>query len=207
MWAAYADKFRRMMSDGTDLATEARFLDMLLPRAATVLDVGCGTGSTVAHLRAAGHSSWGVDPDGDVLAVAAEAFDAAWFRRGAAGDLTPSWLAAQGLPTSVDAVTLLGNVLAFLPADGAADLARRVASLLRPGGLLVVGTSTAAGGITGAELGRAASAVGLRRTHRFADWHLAAWTPDSAWTVTLFQNGRGTFDHGAPDGMFVLGRR
>ncbi|UNX55995.1 class I SAM-dependent methyltransferase [Georgenia sp. TF02-10] len=204
MWGRYAEKFRRLIREGVDLGTEARFIDMLLPRASTILDVGCGTGSTVAHLRAAGHRAFGIDPDRSVLTVALENFEGVWYRRGSAADLTEPWLSAHRLPATYDAVTLLGNVVAFLPSGSAEDLATRVASMLRPGGVLVVGTTTtASGGVTINDLDRATQDASLVLRHRFADWHL---TPhhDSPWSVSVYQNPSGALPFASPDGIFVL---
>lgn len=192
-----------MINEGVDLGTEARFLDMLLPRASAVLDVGCGTGSTVAHLRAAGHRAYGIDPDDTVLQVAHENFDEAWYRPGGAADLTGPWLAEQDLPTGYDAVTLLGNVLAFLPTGTADDLAARVAAILRPGGLLVVGTTPARGSVTLGDLDRATHDAGLHLLHRFADWHLSPFQ-DSPWSVSVYREPRSRLAFAGPDGIFVL---
>lgn len=203
MWGPYAEKFRGLIRNRVDLGTEARFLDMLLPRASTVLDVGCGTGSAVAHLRAAGHKAYGIDPDDTVLNVAYENFDEAWYRSGGAADLAEPWLSARELPTTYDAVTLLGNVLAFLPAGTANDLAARAASILRPGGLLVVGTTSASGRVTLVDLDQATQDAGLRLLHRFADWHLSPYR-DSPWSVSVFREPNSTLHFDGPDGIFVL---
>ncbi|WP_143427009.1 class I SAM-dependent methyltransferase [Georgenia soli] len=176
---------------------------MLLPRASTVLDVGCGTGSAVAHLRVAGHEAYGIDPDDTVLKVAYENFDEAWYRSGGGADLTGPWLSARELPTTYDAVTLLGNVLAFLPAGTADDLAERVAAVLRPGGLLVVGTTSATGRVTIDQLDRASEDAGLRLVHRFADWHLSPYR-ESPWSVSVYQEPNGALHFEGPDGIFVL---
>ena len=59
-----------MEAEGRDLAGEARFVDALAPRAARVLDAGCGPGRVGAFLHALGHTVVGVDVD-PVLIVAA----------------------------------------------------------------------------------------------------------------------------------------
>ena len=40
----YIERFRALAAEGADLAGEARLVDAMLPRAARVLDAGCGTG-------------------------------------------------------------------------------------------------------------------------------------------------------------------
>ena len=205
VWERYAAKFRRLLRDEVDLGTEARFIDMLLPRGSTVLDLGCGTGSTVAHLRAAGHTAFGTDPHDVVLDVARDHFDEGWYRSGHVADLAKSWLDSNGLPTAYDAVSLLGNVPAFLPPGSAPDAVVRIASILRSGGLLIVGTSPGAGHVTIADLDRAARPVGLRLVRRFGDWHLAPYQPASRWSVSIFKEPNGALDFGSPDGIFALG--
>ncbi|MPV36135.1 class I SAM-dependent methyltransferase [Georgenia subflava] len=203
MWSAYAEKFRRMIGDGVDLGTEARFVDMLLPRGSNVLDVGCGTGSFVAHVRRAGHAAWGVDADPDVLAVAHEHFDARWYVRGDAVALSAPWCAENGLPGSFHAVTMLGNVPAFLPAGSAEGLMREVATILAPGGFLVVGTSARRGAVQLDDLDGAARRARLDLRARFADWHLAPFDDDSPWSVSVFAVD-GALEHSSPDAVFVL---
>ena len=45
---------RRLIAEGADLEAEARFVDMLVGRRSSVLDIGCGHGSAVSGLRAPG---------------------------------------------------------------------------------------------------------------------------------------------------------
>lgn len=40
----YIERFRRMATEGADLAGEARLLDAMLARRSRVLDAGCGPG-------------------------------------------------------------------------------------------------------------------------------------------------------------------
>ena len=62
-WDFYVDRFAREYADGTDLEGEARFVDVLAPRAARVLDAGCGTGRITAALHRMGHFVIGADRD------------------------------------------------------------------------------------------------------------------------------------------------
>jgi SAM-dependent methyltransferase len=102
---------------------------------ATVVDVGCGTGTLAVRLAALGHLVVGVDPAAASLAVArtkphAEAVT--WIE----GDATalPPLLAA-------DLALMTGNVAqVFLTDEDWARTLRAVAATLRPGGHFVVET-------------------------------------------------------------------
>ena len=79
-YAAYAAKMRHLTASGRDLEVDARFVDMMSPRNACILDLGCGIGSAVGSLRHRGHLAYGIDPTGSILEVARELFDPSWFR-------------------------------------------------------------------------------------------------------------------------------
>ncbi|MBC7725977.1 MAG: class I SAM-dependent methyltransferase [Burkholderiaceae bacterium] len=193
---------RRHITDGTDLAVEARFVDAIAPRGAVVLDIGCGHGSAVAALRSRGHRAFGIDPTLEVLAVAHEFFDPDWFRTLAVEEL-PDDLATVGLPDRFDVVMMTGNVPAFLTAEALGDAFARIAGLLAPGGQMVVGTSTFSRGGPAEQL-EAAAGCGLTLAHRFADWHLGAAADESPWSVTAFRAPGVSAPVDGPDGVFVL---
>lgn len=123
---------------------------------ATVVDLGCGTGSLAVLLAQAGHAVRGLDFSPAMLAVArdkaARAGVSVDFREGDAA--TPPYG-----PRTAD-VVLVRHVLWAMP-DPAAALSRWVA-LLRPGGVLVLVEGRWA---TGAGLA-AATCRDLVRAHR-----------------------------------------
>ena len=204
-YAAYAAKMRGLAASGCDLEVDARFVDMLSPRRAHILDLGCGIGSAVGALRNRGHLAFGVDPTEAVLAVARELFDPAWFRSMGAGDVSAAALAGQGLPAAYDVVLLSGNVPAFLTDGELLGIFERLPSILKPGGFLAVGTSTdTRGGPAQQDL--AAHDSGLTLVHRFSDWHLGPFSEDSPWSVSVYSNAGQRCTPDGPDGIFVLGR-
>ncbi|MBY8848099.1 class I SAM-dependent methyltransferase [Saccharothrix longispora] len=104
----------------------------LLPRAADVVDLGCGTGSLSVLLAQAGHRVRGLDLS-DRMVAAARAKAAA---AGVDAGFTRGDAASPRLGTGSCDVVLARHVLWALP-DPAAALARWV-ELLRPGGLLLL---------------------------------------------------------------------
>lgn len=203
-YAAYAAKMRGLAVSGCDLQVDARFVDMLSPRGARILDLGRGIGSAVGALRNCGHLAYGVDPTEAVLAVARDLFAPGWFRGMSAEDVSAAALRDQGLPGTYDLVLMSGNVPAFLTEDGLAGIFEQLPSILDPGGSLVVGTSTAARGGP-AQQDLVATGPGLTLTHRFSDWHLSPFTADSPWSVSVYSNSGQRRTAAGPDGIFVLG--
>lgn len=197
----YAAKMRDHVESGTDLEVDVRFIDMLADRHSRILDVGCGIGNAVNGLRIRGHDAYGVDPSSDVLEVAADLYNPSWFRDLSASDISPTALDEHALPPSYDLILMSGNVPAFLPALESSFM--RVLEILRPGGIFVVGTSTQArGGPRDQE--SAYVAAGLRLQHRFSDWHLGEFAPDSPWSVSVFSRPGTGPKPDSPDGMFIL---
>lgn len=99
-----------------------------------VLDVGCGSGDFLVHMRALGWEVAGVEPDPEAAQVARTALGGADIRTGELED-------AAFPESSFDAIAL-GHVLEHVPAPGATLRACR--RLLRPGGCLVLATPNTA---------------------------------------------------------------
>ncbi|WP_241987621.1 bifunctional 2-polyprenyl-6-hydroxyphenol methylase/3-demethylubiquinol 3-O-methyltransferase UbiG [Cryobacterium sp. TMT1-66-1] len=202
-FATYAAKMRQHIIDGTDLEVDARFVDMLARRGSTILDIGCGHGSAVNGLRARGHAAFGIDPTREVLGVAFDNFDSDWFRELGVEGLSPERLARVGIPDTYDVVLMAGNVAAFLSGDALRHAFAQVSAVLKPGGIFVVGTSShSRGGPHDQDDAR--GGTGLRLMHRFSDWHLGQYSPDSAWSVSVYTAPGESTRSEIPDGIFVL---
>ena len=52
----YAQRWRNFVAEGKDIDGEARLIDAMSPRAARILDAGCGTGRVGGYLAARGHT-------------------------------------------------------------------------------------------------------------------------------------------------------
>ncbi|HEX3712388.1 MAG TPA: class I SAM-dependent methyltransferase, partial [Trebonia sp.] len=153
----YVERFRRLAREGADLAGEARLVDAMLPRAARVLDAGCGQGRVGAALAACGHAVTGVDADANLIAAATAAHPGP---RWVVADLAELDLSAHGDLEPFDAAVLAGNVMLFVAAGTEGQVLRRVAAHLRPDGFAVVGFA-AGRGYELADFDRHAAAAGL----------------------------------------------
>ncbi|MBA0047232.1 class I SAM-dependent methyltransferase [Mycobacteroides sp. LB1] len=132
----YIERFRSLARDGEDLAGEARLVDALVPRAARILDAGCGSGRVGGFLAAAGHQVVGVDVD-PVLIEAAEQDHPG--PRWVVGDLAELDLPARGISEPFDVIVSAGNVMAFLAPSTRVQVLRRLRAHLQGDGRAVIG--------------------------------------------------------------------
>ena len=183
----YIDRFARLRESGADLDGEARFVDALLPRAARVLDAGCGTGRVGGALAARGHEVSGVDLDAELLAAARADFPGSRWLPGnlASLDLRD----AAGTRDTFDVVVCPGNVLAFVAPGTAGEVLKSLAAHLAPRGRLVVGFSLLKDYAL-ADFEADAPAAGLEIVARFSTWDLRPPGPDSDFIVALLQHSQ-----------------
>jgi SAM-dependent methyltransferase len=175
----YIERFRRMASDGVDLAGEARLVDALVAPASRLLDAGCGPGRVGAELYARGHEVVGVDVDPDLIAAARTDHPGPDWQL---GDL--STLALPGKP--FDGAVLAGNVLVFVAPGTEQAVLERVAAHVRPDGPIVIGFALdRAYGLDGFD--RDIAAAGLTLEHRFATWDLRPWRNGADFAVTILR--------------------
>jgi SAM-dependent methyltransferase len=100
-------------------------------RARSLLDVACGTGLHLSHLRAAFPDVAGVDVEPAMLAVARKRLEGVPLHRADMRDMA--------LGRRFDAVTCLFSSVGYLPGAEDLDLAvARMAAHLSPGGVLVI---------------------------------------------------------------------
>ncbi|GAA4900520.1 class I SAM-dependent methyltransferase [Streptomonospora salina] len=132
--ARYAARFAALADSGADVHGEARFCASLLDPAARVLDAGCGTGRVAVRLAESGHTCVGVDADPSMLVEARRhAPQMTWLE----ADLAE--VADLGLEPDFDMAVAAGNVVPLLAPGTEPGVVAALASLLRPGGLLVAG--------------------------------------------------------------------
>ena len=172
----YVERFRRMAADGADLVGEARLVDAIAPRGATILDAGCGPGRHAGHLHRAGHSVVGVDLD-PVLIEAAEADEPG--PRYLVGDLVD-----VDLDGRFDVILCAGNVLAFLHPGTRRPVLARFAGWLADDGRAVVGFG-AGRDYDFDDFVADAEASGLRVEQRWSTWDLRPFGPGDTFLVAM----------------------
>lgn len=140
---AAADTYAEHLPDTSfeapiDMAMVDHFAHML-PRAATVLDAGCGTGRMLRHLqdRDGTMRLTGVDISSGMLAHAA--------RRGIAVDLRQSDLAALPFDDATFAGVLAWYSIIHTAPDGLRDVITEVRRVLRPDGVFLLGFQAGTG--------------------------------------------------------------
>ena len=181
--AAYVERFRALAASGVDVHGEAAYVAALVPPGAKVLDAGCGTGRVAAELARRRYDVVGVDSDPSMLEVARELPGVEWLE----GDL-----AELDLDDRFDLVVAAGNVMVFLAPGTEAEVVRRLAALLRPGGLLVSGWRTDR--LPVQHYDALAAAAGLEQVVRHGTWQGDPWRPDADWCVAVDRR------RDAPDG-------
>ena len=173
----YIQRFRDLADSGADLVGEGRLIDAMVPRAAHVLDAGCGTGRVGGYLAAAGHTVVGVDLDPELLAAArADHPGGTWVH----ADLAELDLA----PRRFDAIVCAGNVLAFVAPSTRREVLRRLRAHLADGGRVAVGFG-AGRGYGHDEFLDDARAAGLTPQLLLSTWDLRPFTPGADFLVAV----------------------
>lgn len=180
--AWYIERFRAMRAAGDDLAGEARFIDAIAPRAARILDAGCGPGRVGAALAALGHHVVGVDVDPELIAAAEHDHPGpTWL----VGDLAELDLPSAGIVDGFDVILSVGNVMPFLAPSTRRAVLLNLRRHLRQDGRVVVGF----GGGRGYEFSEFladADEAGLVPQLELATWDLRPITGDSDFLITVF---------------------
>jgi len=170
--ASYDARFRALAASGVHVHGEADYVAALLP-SGSVLDAGCGTGRVAVELAARGYDVVGVDSDASMLDVARR-HDLPWVL----GDL-----ATLDLGRTFDLVVCAGNVMVFLAPGTEADVVRRLAAHLVPGGLLVSGWRTDR--MPRSSYDALVAGAGLEQVVRHSTWDGDAWRDDADWCVAV----------------------
>lgn len=182
----YGRRFAELVDRGADLDGEARLADSLVGRGARVLDAGAGMGRVGAALQLRGHRVVAVEPDAALVAQARRTYPDLEVLEADILGLTPELLARHGLPTEVDLVVCVGNVMIYLAEGSERDVLARLRGLLAPGGRMLVGFHPVGGPTTSrsyppAEFVADAEAAGLRVDLRAGSYQLHP--PEDAYAV------------------------
>jgi SAM-dependent methyltransferase len=180
--AWYIERFRAMRAAGNDLAGEARFVDAMAPRAARILDAGCGPGRVGAALAALGHHVVGVDVDPELIAAAEHDHSGpTWL----VGDLAELDLPSNGIVEGFDVILSVGNVMPFLAPSTRRAVLVNLRRHLREGGRVVVGFGSGRG-YEFSEFLADADEAGLVPHLELATWDLRPLADDSDFLITVF---------------------
>jgi SAM-dependent methyltransferase len=155
----------------------------MLARGSRVLDAGSGTGRVSAALAERGHTVVGVDVDPALVEAARADYPGPRF---VVADLATFDLAGEA---PFDAAVLAGNVLVFVTPGSERQVLARVATHVRPDGVVVAGFATDRQYRVPA-FDADCAAVGLLLEHRFATWDLRPWRDDAPWVVTVLRRPR-----------------
>ena len=175
----YADRFRRLAANGTDIDGEARMVDAVAGRGSRILDAGCGAGRLSAYRAAHGHAVLGVDIDPLLVEAGLELYPGLPLQQLDLRDVSPDL-------GSFDIVASAGNVMVYLEPGTERAVLAALASVLRPGGRAVFGFATDRA-YTHDQLDLDAAAVGWTREARWATWQLDPFTDDADWAVSLYR--------------------
>ncbi|MFT3970905.1 MAG: class I SAM-dependent methyltransferase [Micropruina sp.] len=176
----YIDRFAMLAAHGQDLVGEARLIDALVGRGATILDAGCGPGRHCGYLHRAGHRVVGVDLDPALIAEAERAEPGPTY---VVGDLT-SYELPDGAPRQFDAILCAGNVLGFLHPDTRRPVLAGFAARLADDGRAVVGFG-AGRGYAFDDFFADIEASGLVREQTFSTWDLRPFDVHGSFVVAV----------------------
>lgn len=195
----YIARFKEKQDSGQDLHGEARFVDAMVERNATVLDAGCGFGRIGAQLGKLGHRVIGVDIDPELISHAKTHFPWAIWHHGDLTDFSPSDIdvkaATSGqsdiepdvVPEKFDVIVAGGNVVCFVDPNTRVELYRNLGTLLEDDGRIVLGFGTKWDyefDIFFSEIQRAGLVVDVK----LSTWHLDPFTDESDFLVCILKN-------------------
>ncbi|MEZ5407418.1 MAG: class I SAM-dependent methyltransferase [Acidimicrobiales bacterium] len=179
--AWYIERFRTMAAEGRDLHGEARLIDAMVERGATILDAGCGPGRVGGRLAELGHHVVGVDIDPALIEAAEHDHPG------------PRWLVADLSQLDLgdqrfDAIVCAGNVVTFLDPATRRTVLERLGAHLATDGRLVVGFGSDRD-YSFDEFEADAAAAGLAGEVRLSSWDLRPFTPASEFLVAVLGRG------------------
>ena len=177
----YIERFRAMAAAGHDLHGEARMVDAMATRNASILDAGCGPGRVGGRLHQLGHRVVGIDIDPQLIAAAEEDHPGPrWF----VGDLATVDLHDLGVAPGFDVIVSAGNVMTFVEGTSRRAVVANLAAMLAEDGRLVIGFG-AGRGYAFSDFEADVESSGLRFDLRLATWDLRPGNAESHFLVAV----------------------
>jgi SAM-dependent methyltransferase len=189
----YGAHFAQLIAEGVDIEGEARLADTLVARGAWILDAGSGMGRVGAALAKRGHHVVGVDFDAEIIEQSRATYPDLPVVPSRLDELTPERLSEAGFPTAYDLVVCVGNVMVLLAPDTERTVLSNLASLLGPGGRLLVGfhrdglPAPEARSYPFEEFADDCAAAGLEVESRFESYDLHPLTAASEYAVHVLR--------------------
>jgi SAM-dependent methyltransferase len=179
----YIERFRSMARAGEDLDGEARLIDAMAPRAAHILDAGCGPGRLGGYLAAAGHRVVGVDVDPTLIEAAEQDHPGPhWL----VGDLAELDLPARGIADPFDLIVSAGNVMTFVAPSTRVQVLTRLRAHLAADGRAVIGFGAGRDYAFDRFFDDAAQA-GFTRDLLLSTWDLRPFSDDAEFLVAVLR--------------------
>lgn len=189
----YAEHFAALARSGKDMHGEASFCAAILAPGARVLDAGCGTGRVGIRLAELGFAVVGADLDESMLAVARRtAPEVPWHQ----ADVSRLSAADLDGASDFDLVVMAGNVVPLLAEGTLPRAMSSIASLLRPGGVVVAGFGLDPAHLPPrcpvtpiGEYDEACRAAGLSLRARYSTWDAAPFDEAEGYAVSVHALG------------------
>jgi len=178
----YAEHFRELAAEGSDLEGEARLVDAVVAPRSRILDAGCGQGRTAAALHRRGHHVTAVDIDPVLLAAARSDNPGPDYIQ---ADLSKLALPPQG-SGDFDAAVSAGNVITFVAPGTEVEVLRRIRSVLRPAAVYLLGFHVDRYPLEAFDV--AVEQAGFHLEQRFATWDLQPWNAHSDFAVSILRS-------------------
>lgn len=181
----YAERWERLEAAGNDIDGEARAIDALAERGATILDAGAGNGRVAGYLAAAGHDVTGIDLDPHLVEVANTKYPDAHFE---VGDLADFALRDDGGLKTFDIIVSAGNVQTFLAEWERIPALTNVAKHMHETSRFVTGFQLSRG-YSNEQFTADAKASGLEVYQRFGTWQFDPFDEDGEFLLAVLRLG------------------
>lgn len=180
----YAQRWEQLEAEGNDIDGEARAIDAMAQRGATILDAGCGNGRLAGYLAAAGHHVMGIDLDPYLVEVAKTKYPQAQFE---VADLADFALGNEDHEVRLfDIIVSAGNVQTFLADWERQPALRNVAKHMHGDSKFVTGFQLARG-YSNAQFTMDAQDAGLEVIQRFGTWQFDPFVEDGEFLLAVLR--------------------
>jgi len=180
----YAERWERLEAAGNDIDGEARAIDALAERGATILDAGAGNGRVAGYLAAAGHEVIGIDLDPHLVEVANTKYPQAHFEVADLADF--ALYDDSGALRTFDMIVSAGNVQTFLADWERIPALSNIAKHMHDTSRFATGFQLARG-YSNAQFSADAEAAGLEVYQRFGTWQFDPFDEEGEFLLAILR--------------------